>query len=74
VHFLDSGRLFAADGPSTSPNAANALPPMSVPLFFSSIPPSLCTQQWGQPPLGQIIPRPSSSSWPHRHGRHRFRE
>jgi hypothetical protein len=39
VHFLDSGRLFAADGPSTSPNAANPLPPMSVPLFFSSIPP-----------------------------------
>jgi hypothetical protein len=30
VHFLDHGRLFAADGPSTSPYAANALLPMSV--------------------------------------------
>src|SRR5437870_13290494 len=30
VHFLDYGRLFAADGPSTSPYAANALLPMSV--------------------------------------------
>src|SRR5215468_9164783 len=30
VHFLDHGRLFAADGPSTSPHAANALLPMSV--------------------------------------------
>jgi hypothetical protein len=30
VYFLDHGRLFAADGPSTSPYAANALLPMSV--------------------------------------------
>src|SRR5262249_27643314 len=30
VHFLDHGRLFAADDPSTSPYAANALLPMSV--------------------------------------------
>src|SRR2546422_6172762 len=29
VHFLDHRRLFAADGPSTSPYAANALLPMS---------------------------------------------
>src|SRR4029434_10575646 len=32
VHLLDHGRLFAADGPSTSPYAANALLPMSVEL------------------------------------------
>src|SRR5215470_7847396 len=30
VHLLDSGRLLAADDPSTSPYAANALLPMSV--------------------------------------------
>jgi transposase-like protein len=30
VPFLDPGRLFAADGPSTSPHTANALLPMSV--------------------------------------------
>src|SRR5262249_6547844 len=30
IYFLDSGRLFAADGPSTSSYAANALLPMSV--------------------------------------------
>src|SRR5215510_840542 len=30
VYLLDYGRLFAADGPSTSPDAANALLPMSV--------------------------------------------
>src|SRR5215475_12179481 len=30
VHLLDHGRLSAADGPSTSSYAANALPPMSV--------------------------------------------
>src|SRR5262252_2156245 len=29
VHFLDHGRLLAADDPSTSPYAANALLPMS---------------------------------------------
>src|SRR5437016_4442124 len=29
TYFLDHGRLFAADGPSTSPYAANALLPMS---------------------------------------------
>ena len=29
VHFLDHGRLFAADDPSTSPYAAIALLPMS---------------------------------------------
>src|SRR5215831_8299059 len=29
VYFLDYGRLLAADGPSTSPYAANALLPMS---------------------------------------------
>src|SRR4029450_3227494 len=33
VHLLDHGRLLAADGPSTSPYAANALLPMSVPLY-----------------------------------------
>src|SRR5215813_3400703 len=30
VYLLDHGRLFTADGPSTSPDAANALLPMSV--------------------------------------------
>src|SRR5215831_15479403 len=30
VHFLDHGRLLAADDPSTSPYTANALLPMSV--------------------------------------------
>src|SRR5262245_62765242 len=30
VHFLDHRRLFAADGPLTSPYAVNALLPMSV--------------------------------------------
>src|SRR2546422_7557553 len=30
VHFLDHRRLFAADDPSASPYAANALLPMSV--------------------------------------------
>src|SRR4029434_5667316 len=30
MYFLDHGRLFAADDPSTSPYAANALLPMSV--------------------------------------------
>src|SRR5215470_20460462 len=29
MHFLDHGRLLAADDPSTSPYAANALLPMS---------------------------------------------
>src|SRR5437870_1245164 len=33
VHLLDHGRLFAADGPSTSPYAANALLPMSDQQF-----------------------------------------
>src|SRR6266568_902084 len=33
VHFLDHGRLFAADGPSTSPYAANALLPMSEKVY-----------------------------------------
>src|SRR5262245_30301563 len=32
VYFLDHGRLLAADGPSTSSYAANALLPMSVPV------------------------------------------
>src|SRR4029453_27602 len=36
VHFLDHGRLFAADDPSTSPYAANALLPMSVALKGAS--------------------------------------
>src|SRR5205823_228464 len=35
VYFLDHGRLFAADGPSTSPYAANALLPMSVAIYLS---------------------------------------
>src|SRR5215831_12003509 len=34
VPFLDYGRLLAADGPSTSSYAANALLPMSVWLFL----------------------------------------
>src|SRR5215470_16338094 len=33
VHLLDSGRLLAADDPSTSPYAANALLPMSDFVF-----------------------------------------
>src|SRR5215510_2179363 len=33
VYLLDYGRLFAADGPSTSPDAANALLPMSVAMI-----------------------------------------
>src|SRR5262249_7544771 len=37
VYFLDYGRLLAADGPSTSPYAANALLPMSVKDFNRSI-------------------------------------
>src|SRR5947208_7570541 len=37
VYFLDYGRLFAADGPSTSPYAANALLPMSVRCMRLSI-------------------------------------
>src|SRR5215510_13375580 len=37
VHFLDHGRLFAADGPSTSPHAANALLPMSVTRFWGGV-------------------------------------
>src|SRR5438128_9435504 len=35
VHFLDHRRLFAADGPSTSPYAANTLLPMSESLMSS---------------------------------------
>src|SRR5215813_11827293 len=35
VHFLDHGRLFAADDPSTSPYAANALLPMSERGFIA---------------------------------------
>jgi hypothetical protein len=37
VHLLDHGRLCAADGPSTSPYAANALLPMSVVVKFQSV-------------------------------------
>src|SRR5215470_14854577 len=33
VHVLDHGRLLAADDPSTSPYAANALLPMSARLY-----------------------------------------
>src|SRR4030095_10189208 len=33
VHFLDHGRLFAADCPSTSPYAVNALLPMSERIY-----------------------------------------
>src|SRR2546421_2319280 len=33
VHFLDHRRLFAADDPSASPYAANALLPMSDPIY-----------------------------------------
>src|SRR6266568_346467 len=33
VYFLDHGRLFAADGSSTSPYTANALLPMSEPVL-----------------------------------------
>src|SRR5215467_15217542 len=33
MHFLDHGRLLAADDPSTSPYAANALLPMSDLIF-----------------------------------------
>src|SRR5438094_604431 len=46
VHFLDHGRLFAADDPSTSPYAANALLPMSVgSLTRQMIVASWCTSQ-----------------------------
>src|SRR6266702_462893 len=37
VYFLDHGRLFAADGPSTSPYAANALLPMSEAVIKSMV-------------------------------------
>src|SRR6266568_1128679 len=37
VCFLDHGRLFAADGPSTSPYAANALLPMSVDQYAKGL-------------------------------------
>src|SRR5215471_2794117 len=37
MHVLDHGRLLAADDPSTSPDAANALLPMSVDEFQSSV-------------------------------------
>ena len=36
--FLDHGRLLAADDPSTSPYAANALLPMSVELYLRPLP------------------------------------
>src|SRR5215831_4700390 len=36
VHLLDPGRLLAADDPSTSPYAANALLPMSVEINTGS--------------------------------------
>src|SRR5438477_5762456 len=42
VHFLDHGRLFAADGPSTSPYAANALLPMSVHILCRRTKSSSC--------------------------------
>src|SRR5919202_1405900 len=35
--FLDHGRLLAADDPSTSPYAANALLPMSVVILLSAL-------------------------------------
>src|SRR5262247_3018936 len=41
VHFLDHRRLFAADGPSTSPYAVNALLPMSV-VHFEDKPSCTC--------------------------------
>src|SRR4029453_18791719 len=44
VHLLDHRRLFAADGPSTSSYAANALLPMSaliLTIFSNNSPPPL---------------------------------
>src|SRR5436853_7751083 len=37
VHFLDHRRLFAADDPSASPYAANALLPMSVREYMTAL-------------------------------------
>src|SRR5919108_6352237 len=37
MHLLDHGRLLAADDPSTSPYASNALLPMSVALLAGSL-------------------------------------
>ena len=49
VHFLDHGRLFAADDPSTSPYAANALLPMSVLVYH-------CPQWRWRPVLSRRLP------------------
>src|SRR5215471_13221577 len=46
VYFLDPGRLLAADGPSTSPDAANALLPMSVVVMAPPRLPFLAAPPW----------------------------
>ena len=64
VHFLNHRRLFAADGPSTSPYAVNALLPMSVLVKLAALKVRLIGY-WRHLPRGSSPP-PSSPSRPAR--------
>jgi hypothetical protein len=52
MHFLDHGRVLAADDPSTSPYAANALLPMSVAAYDTFV---LTGPPWASPPVAQWV-------------------